>query len=138
MSCRYCYGSENELVEPCECRGSMRWVCVPCLSEWHEASGRRWFCAECERPYHDSGSYKVTPKSYAYFFQKARIDHLWLQHVLDVAYLTYIFVQICMLIVGIAIEFGLIISFLCAVWAHPLPFDDVVAKCVPPFMNFFP
>ena len=57
--CRFCLDSKNELknplVEPCECRGSLRYVHQLCLSRWQRLNPARNgdMCMLCLQPYHD-------------------------------------------------------------------------------------
>ena len=59
-ACRYCLSGEGgELVAPCDCRGTSRWVHVDCLLRWHRMGGSLKECTECKGLYRDSGSYRV-------------------------------------------------------------------------------
>lgn len=35
--CRFCLAEGEDLVAPCECRGSQRWVHLSCLRRWQRA-----------------------------------------------------------------------------------------------------
>ncbi|CAJ1400033.1 unnamed protein product [Effrenium voratum] len=35
-SCRVCHGAEEELLEPCVCAGSVRWIHRRCLNQWQQ------------------------------------------------------------------------------------------------------
>jgi hypothetical protein len=42
MQCRYCYSSdpENDLIDPCNCQGSVKFVHQKCLDEWVHKSNK--------------------------------------------------------------------------------------------------
>ena len=42
MQCRYCFSSdpENDLIDPCNCQGSMKFVHQKCLLEWVQKSNK--------------------------------------------------------------------------------------------------
>lgn len=35
-ACRFCYGEEPQLIQPCNCKGSMAYVHGHCLGQWLE------------------------------------------------------------------------------------------------------
>eukprot|EP00834_Sanchytrium_tribonematis_P003751 NODE_156_length_15158_cov_0.791553.p8 type:complete len:194 gc:universal NODE_156_length_15158_cov_0.791553:14238-14819(+) len=52
--CRICYDSENqeELISPCLCKGSQKWVHVECLNEWRATSQQSFYkCPTCKYEY---------------------------------------------------------------------------------------
>jgi len=52
MMCRICHSTDGQMVTPCQCTGSMRWVHVACLRHWLSASPSRAACCEvCKQPY---------------------------------------------------------------------------------------
>ena len=57
--CRFCLdsnnGKRNPLIEPCECRGSLRFVHEQCLSRWIYLNPARngQICMLCMEPYHE-------------------------------------------------------------------------------------
>jgi hypothetical protein len=57
--CRFCWdtknGKRNPLIEPCECKGSMRFVHVFCLQRWRNLNPVRngRICLLCMEPYHE-------------------------------------------------------------------------------------
>ncbi len=57
--CRFCWDSKNSkqnpLIEPCECRGSLRFVHTSCLLRWRTINPARngLICLLCMEPYHE-------------------------------------------------------------------------------------
>lgn len=54
--CRVCYEDENnvDLISPCNCIGSMKFICKDCLNQWLKCnkSDKRYFeCNECKKKY---------------------------------------------------------------------------------------
>jgi E3 ubiquitin-protein ligase DOA10 len=67
--CRFCFASsstkQNPLIEPCECRGSIRFVHQHCLNRWRKMDPARnaQLCLLCLEPYRLEGfvSYEIIP-----------------------------------------------------------------------------
>ena len=36
--CRYCLSNEGELISPCQCKGTNKWVHLDCLKKWQKTS----------------------------------------------------------------------------------------------------
>lgn len=59
-TCRICYGDygeiSNELISPCKCKGSTKWVHRECLNTWVTKKNRyiRMQCEICMHPYDTS------------------------------------------------------------------------------------
>ena len=63
-SCRICLGddSDGELIDPCKCRGSTRWVHAACLERWRRTSDSYWnvvACQTCGVKYSDGVSIEI-------------------------------------------------------------------------------
>ena len=57
--CRLCYGGEEAgpLVQPCACRGSIRWIHEHCLTKWRCTSTNEdaaYRCGQCLDEYRDA------------------------------------------------------------------------------------
>ena len=51
QNCRICLDSDgSELIVPCRCKGSLKYVHKDCLEQWITRSNRR-ICELCRRPY---------------------------------------------------------------------------------------
>ena len=57
-SCRICYEESeiDNLISPCRCRGSLKWVHPKCLNEWVKVS-KKWKCQHCLVNYQTQKSY---------------------------------------------------------------------------------
>ena len=58
--CRLCYGGEEDgpLVQPCACRGSIRWIHEHCLTKWRCTSTNEdaaYRCGQCSTETHSGG-----------------------------------------------------------------------------------
>lgn len=68
--CRFCLESretkKNSLLEPCECRGSIRYVHEKCLERWRRINPARngYMCLLCMSPYKEgfSNQYEIIPE----------------------------------------------------------------------------
>ena len=53
--CKICLDEEGEMISPCICRGTQRWVHRECLEMWrcrhHPLSPQYRFCMDCRAPY---------------------------------------------------------------------------------------
>ena len=53
--CKICLDEEGEMISPCICRGTQRWVHRECLEMWrnrhHPLSPQHRFCMDCRAPY---------------------------------------------------------------------------------------
>ena len=50
--CRLCWGDEDDgpLVQPCACRGSVKWIHKACLERWRRTNSRQdaaYRCGQC-------------------------------------------------------------------------------------------
>ena len=59
-TCRLCYGGEEDgpLVQPCACRGSIRWIHEHCLTKWRCTSTNEdaaYRCGQCSTETHSGG-----------------------------------------------------------------------------------
>jgi tetratricopeptide (TPR) repeat protein len=62
--CRLCYGGEDDgpLVQPCACRGTIKWVHNHCLEHWRRTSPREdaaYRCGQCMDEYRDALSLEL-------------------------------------------------------------------------------
>ena len=64
--CRYCFeeaDEENELVSPCQCAGSQKWIHAQCLqnwrSRWPERDRRHTHCPVCMAPFNIRSSRRL-------------------------------------------------------------------------------
>lgn len=68
ISCRICLepASRNEVIAPCACRGSQKWVHRKCLDTWRTSREDRAFskCTECLTPYELIAASNDSSKSY--------------------------------------------------------------------------
>ena len=56
MQCRICLDEENtgDLISPCECKGTMRYVHRTCLNKWRVSAintDSQYFCDQCQFEY---------------------------------------------------------------------------------------
>ena len=74
-SCRICFsGSENgQLVSPCLCSGSMRFVHVECLTQWRQMSANPLSFVQCENCLY---KYSFRRALYASILRSALVLHL--------------------------------------------------------------
>ena len=62
--CRICHeldsDSDSEMIAPCHCKGTMRWVHESCLAQWRHAQrlfGGNWMCcSDCKADYMTSAA----------------------------------------------------------------------------------
>jgi tetratricopeptide (TPR) repeat protein len=62
--CRVCWGDEDDgpLVQPCVCRGSMKWIHERCLEKWRRTGARvdaAYRCGQCMDEYRDALSLEL-------------------------------------------------------------------------------
>ena len=62
--CRVCWGDEDDgpLVQPCVCRGSMKWIHERCLEKWRRTGARvdaAYRCGQCMDKYRDALSLEL-------------------------------------------------------------------------------
>lgn len=56
--CRICYDETDEpLIAPCKCSGSIKWVHESCLKKWIESSNKE-ICPQCNVEYKKKTTYK--------------------------------------------------------------------------------
>ena len=63
-TCRQCWGNEDDgpLVQPCACRGSVKWIHQHCLEEWRRTSPKEdaaYRCGQCRDEYRDALSLEL-------------------------------------------------------------------------------
>ena len=52
MQCRFCLGDEGDMISPCKCRGSIKWVHSECLENWFKNDYRnKEKCNSCKFKY---------------------------------------------------------------------------------------
>ena len=56
QTCRFCHDDADvgELICPCNCKGSMKYVHSECLRKWRLYSGKKYTCMICQTRYHFS------------------------------------------------------------------------------------
>lgn len=53
ISCRICYVEDvNDLISPCKCSGSIKYVHLACFEAWLEHSSNPYQCPTCNTVYH--------------------------------------------------------------------------------------
>ena len=62
--CRLCWGDEDDgpLVQPCACRGSVKWIHQHCLEQWRRKGPRKdaaYRCGQCRDRYRDALSIEL-------------------------------------------------------------------------------
>ena len=62
--CRLCYGGEDDgpLVQPCACRGTIKWAHNHCIEHWRRTSPREdaaYRCSQCMHEYRDALSLEL-------------------------------------------------------------------------------
>ena len=62
--CRLCWGDEDDgpLVQPCACRGSVKWIHQHCLEQWRRTGPRKdaaYRCGQCMDKYRDALSLEL-------------------------------------------------------------------------------
>lgn len=79
--CRHCFNREpmNELIAPCSCSGSIKWVHRSCLNEWRAASRNPLSFTRCDVCHND---YIITKKEEERTCTKSKIALLILRDVL--------------------------------------------------------
>lgn len=66
--CRFCFESDGELISPCNCRGTLKYIHIECLQKWRKTLPFNVFnkrdikCEICHKYYEFEDSYKE--KSY--------------------------------------------------------------------------
>eukprot|EP00964_Phaeocystis_antarctica_P137503 scaffold102082_cov75-Phaeocystis_antarctica.AAC.2 len=63
-ACRLCWGDEDDgpLVQPCACRGSVKWIHQHCLEQWRRTGPREdaaYRCGQCMDEYRDALSLEL-------------------------------------------------------------------------------
>ena len=63
--CRICWETDKEenLIQPCKCKGTMKWVHEKCLQKWLEVSGHQK-CQECKYKYRTVKKFKYNWHKY--------------------------------------------------------------------------
>lgn len=87
LECRICFDpcERKELIAPCNCKGSRKWVHRECLDKWRTIGDERAFnsCTECLHPYEtirksndEETSIKRRRRRYAYYVAKDCISFM--------------------------------------------------------------
>ncbi len=47
MECRFCF-EDGQLISPCKCSGSQKWIHETCLKKWYEMKSENRVCSVCK------------------------------------------------------------------------------------------
>lgn len=53
MNCRFCFDNDGNMIAPCNCKGSSKWVHVGCFVKWILRSPNPQRCEICNKAYVD-------------------------------------------------------------------------------------
>ena len=93
--CRICYDDQNgeELISPCKCSGSVKWVLNSCLQKWIDIS-RKKECSACKHVYQYQKKYK---KKFYKYLDKGYVPKL----------LTICFILVSTILSGLISKLGM-------------------------------
>lgn len=97
--CRLCFESGGDLIAPCNCRGTSKWVHRECLNRWRSMNHNpRAFthCSECQFEFHLEQVTRTQPEMQRRFqLRVARDSGLVFLAIQSVIFLTALFLRIC-------------------------------------------